>query len=297
MRIRTSITISSTILRRSSLGTLSLSAVIALGCLTLSGTMDAKVINQYLADGFDFPIGKPDGYGYYRARGFWPNGHLGEDWNGRGGGNSDLGDPVYSIGRGVVVYSEDYRSGWGNVVIIRHAYRDDSGKVFMVDSQYGHLDRRLVKTYELVKRGQQIGTIGNNRGMYLAHLHLEIHKNLNIGMHRSSFSRGYENYFSPSDFIRDRRKLRTGFRMHPIPVDTFGPGKPSPSLLTNTTIPAKAPPPRPTGPPPPVEDLSETKPSIPKEIEEAIEGSGKPVRESASTFWEKIKARLESLTE
>ena len=76
-------------------------------------------------------------------------------------------------------------------VIIRQAFRDDSGRVFMVDSQYGHLDRRLVQKYQLVKRGQQIGTIGTNHGMYLAHLHLEIHKNLAIGMLRSSFTRGY----------------------------------------------------------------------------------------------------------
>ncbi len=56
-----------------------------------------------LADGFDFPVGKPEGTGYYKARGFYPNGHLGEDWNGRGGGDSDLGDPIYSMGTGVVV--------------------------------------------------------------------------------------------------------------------------------------------------------------------------------------------------
>jgi hypothetical protein len=31
-----------------------------------------------LADGFDFPVGIPDGQGYYKARGFRPNGHLGE---------------------------------------------------------------------------------------------------------------------------------------------------------------------------------------------------------------------------
>jgi hypothetical protein len=103
-----------------------------------------------LADGFDFPVGKPEGTGYYKARGFYPNGHLGEDWNGRGGGDSDLGDPIYSMGTGVVVLSENVGVGWGNVVIVRHAFRDPSGKIDMVDSLYGHLQRRDVKQWDVL---------------------------------------------------------------------------------------------------------------------------------------------------
>ena len=59
------------------------------------------------------PIGKPGGAGYYVNRGYTPNAHMGEDWNGNGGGNSDLGDPVYATADGVVVYSEDFRRSWG----------------------------------------------------------------------------------------------------------------------------------------------------------------------------------------
>ena len=86
-------------------------------------TPDGKWAFVPLADGFDFPVGKPDGKGYYKSRGLrlaTPR-HLGEDWNGNGGGNSDLGDPVYSIGMGLVTYAADARGRWGKVVIVRHA--------------------------------------------------------------------------------------------------------------------------------------------------------------------------------
>src|SRR5205085_6221457 len=42
-----------------------------------------------IADGFDFPVGKPDAQGYYKARGFRSHGHLGEDWDGIRGGDTD----------------------------------------------------------------------------------------------------------------------------------------------------------------------------------------------------------------
>ncbi len=177
-----------------------------------------------MSDGFDFPVGFPDAYGYYKARGYRPNGHLGEDWNGRGGGNTDLGDPVYNIGHGVVVFSEDYKLGWGNVVIIRHAYRASSGQVHYIDSLYGHLDKRYVELHEQVRRGQKVGTIGTNRGMYMAHLHFEIRKNINIGMSRTRYAQDFSSYYSPTSFIEDHRSLRKEFRPHRIPVDNFHSG-------------------------------------------------------------------------
>ena len=78
-----------------------------------------------LADGFDFPVGKPDAEGYYKARGFRSGGHMGEDWDGIRGGDTDLNDPIYSIGDGIVVFARDVHLGWGNVVIVRHAYREN----------------------------------------------------------------------------------------------------------------------------------------------------------------------------
>ncbi len=181
----------------------------------------ADTIRLKLADGFDFPVGKPEGDGYYKARGFYPNGHLGEDWNGRGGGDSDLGAPIYATAGGVVVYSANRAMGWGHCIIIRHVFRDEGGKVSMVDSLYGHLHERKAKLYQVVERGQLIGTMGSNFGMYPAHLHFEIHKNLTMGMTRTNFAHDYSNYYSPTQFINARRTLDVSFSKVEVPVNTF----------------------------------------------------------------------------
>jgi len=173
-----------------------------------------------LADGFDLPVGKPDAKGYYRARGFRAHGHLGEDWDGVGGGDTDLGDPVYVIGDGVVVFARDCHQGWGNVIIIRHAYRDGLGTRY-VDSLYGHLDRILVKRGQGVRRGQQIATIGNAHGLYEAHLHLEIRKNLEIGMSRDKFAQDASNYYDPSQFITAHRHIQSSGASCRVAMNTF----------------------------------------------------------------------------
>src|ERR1700737_2917709 len=111
-----------------------------------------------LADGFDFPVGKPDAQGYYKARGFRSKGHLGEDWDGVRGGDTDLGDPIYSIGDGIVVFARDCHMGWGNVVIVRHTYRE-GGEIKNIDSLYGYLNSILVRRGQAVGRGQEVGTM------------------------------------------------------------------------------------------------------------------------------------------
>jgi len=194
--------------------------VIALLASTLPLPAEETAV-VHAADGFQFPVG-PSGTaaGYYVARGFRPNGHLGEDWNGVGGGDTDLGDPVYAAAHGIVVFARNYHVGWGNVVIIRHAYYEGADLKY-VDSLYGHLLDFTVQEGEQVHRGQQIGRIGNNFGMYEAHLHFEMRKNLQIGMYRSSFPRDFSNYYTPTEFITQHHICPKGNHMVNAPINTF----------------------------------------------------------------------------
>ncbi len=215
--------------RRRSAG---LSIFCALGTLLSASALPAQqanetpqlIANVRLADGFDFPVGKPDAAGYHKARGMKPNGHLGDDWDGDGGGNTDLGDPVYAAGSGIVVLADNMHMGWGNVVMIRHCFREpqEGGAIRTVDSLYGHVDTMLVRVGQVVARGQQIATIGTAFGLYEAHLHFEVRRNINIGMYRSQFARDYTNYYDPTEFVLAHRRLPTGSNGL-VAVQTFVP--------------------------------------------------------------------------
>ena len=177
-----------------------------------------------LADGFDFPVGKPNADGYYKARGMRLRSpqHFGEDWNGREGGDTDLGKPVYAAANGIVTFAYNVRTGWGNVVLTRHAYKDPAtGEVKYCDTLNGHLDAILVKVGQQVKRGQQIGTIGSNFGMYPAHLHFEIRHNIRIGMQRNSVASDLTNWADPTIFINKHRKLDVQWGSVSVPIGTY----------------------------------------------------------------------------
>lgn len=190
----------------------------------LAAAATAQQARVNLADGFDFPVGKPNGDGYYKARGLRlrePR-HYGEDWNGRAGGDKDLGDPVYAIADGIVTLAANVRTGWGNVVLTRHAYRDpSSGQVKYIDTLNGHLDRIMVKQGQLIKRGQQIGTIGSNFGMYPAHLHFEIRPDISIGMYRNDVPADMNHWADPTQFINQYRKLNREWRPVAVPTGTY----------------------------------------------------------------------------
>ena len=102
---------------------------------------------------FDFPIGSEHGALTYNAQPFTENRHLGDDLNGIGGENSDLGDPVFAVADGRVLLAREAGPGWGNVVIILHAVEENGARKY-VQSYYAHLQTILVAPLEDVRRGQ-----------------------------------------------------------------------------------------------------------------------------------------------
>ena len=127
-------------------------------------------------DGFQSPCGAPNGAMSYDAQPFGsPNKdyggkHSGQDLNGIGGENTDLGEPVCAAARGLVVFCGDAGPGWGNVVVLAHRL---PGSERIVQTLYAHLDSIRASYGEHVARGSRIGTVGTAGGHYLAHLHFE----------------------------------------------------------------------------------------------------------------------------
>lgn len=183
------------------------------------------------ASGFDFPVGDANGKGFngvddkgwYVGQSFLnPYYHPGEDWNGKGGGNTDFGQPVYSMAEGTVVFAENCIH-WGNMVLIAH--RLPSGE--LVFSLSAHLKDVMVREGETVQRRRQIGTVGRgyrDMSYTAAHLHLEIRKEnmarcpvvfwpaitavQSPGNGKKHVMRYIEDhYYDPSRFITKRRTL------------------------------------------------------------------------------------------
>jgi len=79
--------------------------------------------------------------------------------------NANAGSPIYATGDGVVETAE-WRSGYGNCVIINHG--------FGFKSLYGHCRELGVKQGQKVVRGQKIATVGMTGVAVGNHLHYEV---------------------------------------------------------------------------------------------------------------------------
>jgi hypothetical protein len=152
---------------------------------------------------FDFPLGNENSAFAYNAQRFTENRHLADDLNGIGGENSDLGDPIFAVADGRVLLARDGGPGWGNVIIVLHAYEENGGRKY-VQSYYGHVETMLVSPRQEVHRGQQIATVGTANGQYFAHLHFEMREFVTpfIGPGYRKDTRGWIN---PSEFIAQHR--------------------------------------------------------------------------------------------
>jgi hypothetical protein len=191
-----------------------------------------------VSNGFRHPLGngtltqaRGDPDGFYVAQDFnvlnaqigaGGSFHLGEDWNGDGGGNTDLGDPVYAISNGQVVQvglSTDPGTGpaLGNYVVIRHDLPNpitvNGVTTSQVVSLYAHLEfAPTVAVGNIVRSGQQIGQLGaTGDAAGAAHLHFEIR--LGTQYHDAD---GYNpvgapsGWVDPTDFINAHRTILTG---------------------------------------------------------------------------------------
>lgn len=197
----------------------------------------ADVFDEYLdtdnvpaSDGFDFPLGNPDARGNYKdaktgklhhgwyvsmafGRKFHLGVHPGEDWNGKGGGDTDAGQPVHAVAAGRVIFAEQADALWGRVVMIQHVFYENQLKK-RIRSLYVHMGQVKVKVGEIVKRRQIIGTIGRNpRKLFKAHLHLELRWNEEIpaiywpSAQNKTKKWILDNYASPTRFIKSHRNL------------------------------------------------------------------------------------------
>lgn len=154
------------------------------------------------ASHFDFPLGNENGAMAYNAQHFTDNKHLGDDLNGIGGENSDLGDPIYAIADGRVMPATAVPAGGTLLSCFTRIL--ENGERKYVQSYYGHIQDMLVHPGETVKRGQQIATVGTANGRYFAHLHFEMREFITpfIGPGYRQDTRGWIN---PTKFIEEHR--------------------------------------------------------------------------------------------
>lgn len=188
-----------------------------------------------ISDGFDYPVGNRDNLeGWYKSLSLGESwslyyGHLGEDYLKNSA--SAKGENVYSASNGVVykIYTGD-PSGWGGVVIIKHAPSSgnsfsvsgltlpDSGETSIntVYTLYGHLNLTAIYVYENenVGRGTKIGKIGLVEKFPTPHLHFEVKNQAAIDneAHNGGTGHGYSgtdnsapNHYKPSNFIAANR--------------------------------------------------------------------------------------------
>lgn len=116
--------------------------------------------------------------------------HLGADITSLVPGDEDLGDTIYSIGRGRVILR------WSSIVMVMH--KTSNG--FIV-SQYRHCTEVFVTEGQYVDKAQPIARIGNEFGLYQAHLHFEIRTDINLDVEG-----GYGDptgYVDPMKFIEN----------------------------------------------------------------------------------------------
>jgi len=81
---------------------------------------------------------------------------------------AESGTPIHAAASGEVVYADQRLTGYGRMVIIRHA-----GNVF---TAYAHNQRNLVSKGDRVRAGDVIGRVGSSGRASGPHLHFEVRR-------------------------------------------------------------------------------------------------------------------------
>jgi murein DD-endopeptidase MepM/ murein hydrolase activator NlpD len=76
------------------------------------------------------------------------------------------GTPIRASESGRVIYSDNRLSGYGNMVIVKHAGR--------LSTVYAHNRRNLVRAGDFVERGQIVAEVGDSGRASAPHLHFEV---------------------------------------------------------------------------------------------------------------------------
>lgn len=79
---------------------------------------------------------------------------------------ADVGEPVYAVAEGEVIYAGDGLRGYGNVVIIQHGDR--------ISSLYAHNSELKVKQGEHVAQGSLVALMGSTGHSTGPHVHFEL---------------------------------------------------------------------------------------------------------------------------
>jgi len=132
--------------------------------------------------------------------------HMGEDWNGKCGGDSDEGAPLFALADGEISFLDNgIFGGQGKRLYIRYAipYSYAPNGVMLMDSGYLHLKDIAsgLAFQSQVVRGQTVGTLGKTATTSIsAHLHWHMYWNASL----DSSANPYKPVLSKADALKYR---------------------------------------------------------------------------------------------
>lgn len=165
-------------------------------------------------------MGSINGALTYNAQSFWDlnerrgGHHTGDDINGIGGMNSDLGDPIFATSNSMVIYRGEPSPGWGKILILAH--KDSEGEIF--NTMYAHLDKSYSPFGFLIPQGEIIGTVGTANNNYPAHLHLELRSSSGVYIGGGYRSHPGESLPAEKDSIYGKSKPLTSSYKNPLSI-------------------------------------------------------------------------------